>query len=1357
MENIKTVLGRYKQRFIATTSRSRTYFLTRLVNKHTLDIVEFDEAFGENENLEHSLNTYNPLRFERQTVDVETVMTMLMEGDYENAKEILPTLTIKDIKEIENTKKAAAEDEEENNNKSSKSTSTIDDPSDDSTDATVLSQINDTIQTAIKKLNKKFSNVDKLLKESKKQFRDFGKDDLYLGYPFIEGRFISGKYFRAPLILHKVDIKANASKITISLVQGESIINPVFLIAYHIENEMEHKKIDWNLDNDEFMSSVRNKLDDLSVHYKIKEPLARFNSCTKKEYREKALFDYNEFHIKKNIVLGLFPLSDKNIFDDLQKLETSNYEEEDSLVEFIHGNDSLNHLFEEEEKTRAKEDEIKYITDLDYSQKNVVKEALSKSLVIEGPPGTGKSQVLSNIVANYVNQDKKVLVVSQKVPAIEVIYNRIGKLSKNALLIKNHVTDKSSFFEQLKTAIETIKNSEDSDGFEPFSDLDGEIEYIFNELESRDAIYQKDYHGFSFEEIVKSYYEPVNKLEHSIKVLNHHLEHFNTRKEVYETLKSSIQRVYDVYIPEINVVQSQLFNDGDVTTELVKKVIEYLVRSETYEGNKDILFTLIVNDVFDSVSVEPETYRDASTAVLEKLSYRELREKIVNLFESKTTDYYKEHLKETKHSLYEYIGTSDKVRDQLQKWKQLKPKQKVLFVKQLNDPDYKIPFFTFFPLKKLDQDEMKIYETIEEDYETLNPSQLAPEAVQENDQLLRLVIEHEDRQWDAITYKAFESGIYSVDHKNLSNLFEKLKGSRHQFNKETLAELLNEENFIIEISMALALDKLKDSKEALNHILWRLTQKDYESIQSKLAFFNQYDVHLQKLRNSQQKKIRKSRLTIEHSMNDRIKRIASTNPQFKKDVGELLRLSNHKRKKSIRYVTERYHDTITNLFPITLMTPGTVSAVFPNHKHMFDVVIFDEASQMFVEHAVPSIHRCETIIVAGDSQQLRPSSIFSQRFAEGEELEDVELDTDVYAALEEESLLDYCKTKYESVDLRYHYRSEHKELIDFSSRAFYDSRLVFSSNVESNIKVPIELVEVEGEWVDNINEVEAIKVLEIIEHILNTRENNETIGVITFNSKQMELISDMIEERQYENEALQKELDRENKETKADESLFVKNIENVQGDERDIMIFSVAYARNQKGRFINSFGSLSQPGGENRLNVAITRAKKKIYLVKSIKANIMNVNEETKGNYYFKKYLQYVERLNSGQDIEPFLNELGDVDLSSHELSNFDSPFETEVFEALKKRIVSPYELRNQVRVGSFSIDLAIYDTAESKYVLGIECDGAMYHSTKEAVDHDYYRQEYLESRGWNIHRIWSTNWWQNASQEIQKVLAQIN
>ena len=217
-------------------------------------------------------------------------------------------------------------------------------------------------------------------------------------------------------------------------------------------------------------------------------------------------------------------------------------------------------------------------------------------------------------------------------------------------------------------------------------------------------------------------------------------------------------------------------------------------------------------------------------------------------------------------------------------------------------------------------------------------------------------------------------------------------------------------------------------------------------------------------------------------------------------------------------------------------------------------------------------------------------------------------------------------------------------------------------------------------------------------------------------------------------------------------SFFVKNIETVQGDERDIIIFCIGYARNEKGRVAINFGWLNQEGGENRLNVAISRAKEKIYVITSIEPEDLVVDTtKNDGPKLFKQYLEYVKALsdNDTELAKSILLSLLDRNESDHQQLSFDSEFEEEVCDKL---IEQGYNVETQYGVGGYKIDLVIKDS-DGTNLLGIECDGRLYHSSKYARERDYHRQKYLESRGWKIYRIWSTNWWKNPNLEIKKII----
>ena len=474
-----------------------------------------------------------------------------------------------------------------------------------------------------------------------------------------------------------------------------------------------------------------------------------------------------------------------------------------------------------------------------------------------------------------------------------------------------------------------------------------------------------------------------------------------------------------------------------------------------------------------------------------------------------------------------------------------------------------------------------------------------------------------------------------------------------------------------------------------------------------------------------------------------------------KRYNEICRQIESSRKWSVSKFLKKFSFELFKGIKIWLMTPESVSEVLPLEKGLFDLLIFDEASQIYIEKGIPAISRTHKVVIAGDHKQLRPSSLGIGRIEyEDEETED-EKETD-NAALEEESLLDLARFKYPSVLLNYHYRSKYEELINFSNYVFYDGRLNVSPNTEEPINPPIEVIKINnGMWIDRCNRNEALKVVETIKEFFKNRQHNESIGVITFNSNQRDLIMDELDkeclkDRQF-SIICKKEFDR--KENGEDLGMFIKNIENVQGDERDCIIFSLGYAKNESGRVVRNFGWLNQKGGENRLNVAISRAKEKIYVITSILPEELFVDDlKNEGPKIFKKYLEYCYAI-SNRDKETakqILYSFADEKRGINDEVTFDSDFENQVYDALtaKGLIVD-----TQVGVGGYKIDLALRNKDNTKYILGIECDGKLYHSSLLARERDIYRQKYLESRGWKIYRIWSTNWWHNPNKEIENII----
>jgi very-short-patch-repair endonuclease len=469
----------------------------------------------------------------------------------------------------------------------------------------------------------------------------------------------------------------------------------------------------------------------------------------------------------------------------------------------------------------------------------------------------------------------------------------------------------------------------------------------------------------------------------------------------------------------------------------------------------------------------------------------------------------------------------------------------------------------------------------------------------------------------------------------------------------------------------------------------------------------------------------------------------------------------------VRKLVEKYSQIIFNIAPCWLASPEAVASVFPLTRNLFDFIIFDEASQSAVERSLTSLYRGHHIVVMGDEKQLRPFDLFRMDDEEDEEADEELIDESLLS----ESLLVLAKRTYGCRYLVWHYRSKSQELINFSNHAFYDGHLQVAPNtIRTPTLTPIHWVKCEnGLWANRENLREAYAVVNVIENLLIQDEDEESrsIGVITFNDKQRNAILDEIDRRRKSDPTFDElYATAENPQSKnLDDRPFIKNIENVQGDERDIIIFSVGYARDLEGKLRLRFGTLSQEGGENRLNVAISRARQEIIVVSSIEPDELKTDTaKNNGPRRFKDYLRYAKYISEGrnEDVKNILENLNpgftrNVNLQGNSGDNsviFESTFEEIVHDRL---LMLGYEIVTQVGYSGYKIDLAVVHPDDpSKYILGIECDGAMFHSAKSTRERDVMRQEFLKSRGWNIERIWSTNWWRNPEREIQRIKQRI-
>ncbi len=476
---------------------------------------------------------------------------------------------------------------------------------------------------------------------------------------------------------------------------------------------------------------------------------------------------------------------------------------------------------------------------------------------------------------------------------------------------------------------------------------------------------------------------------------------------------------------------------------------------------------------------------------------------------------------------------------------------------------------------------------------------------------------------------------------------------------------------------------------------------------------------------------------------DRIRRLAAeratkVREEHPNDAKLLIAQAAKKRgHKPVRDVVREAEPVLLALKPCWAMSPLNVSQLLPA-KTMFDVVIFDEASQITPADAIPSIVRGKQLIVAGDPKQLPPTAFFVSGSDEEEEEEDESSEAAplVSGVRGYESILDAVEALLRWRMLLWHYRSRDERLIAFSNAHIYDRQLVTFPGIGGDEPLRYELASWDPSAETNSPTPEVNLVVDlVIEHA--RRMPQESLGVIAMGIKHSNRIEECLRQKLRDTPGLEDEIgdffaeDRE-------ERFFVKNLERVQGDERDAIILSIGYGKNQNGSVPLRFGPLLQEGGERRLNVAVTRAKNRITLVTSFKANEIDLDKtNAEGVKLLVQYLQYIE--SSGTN-------LGDQLLDKPALN----PFEVDVRDTLAKnglRLVAQYG------TSGYWIDFAVRHKTKPQFVLALECDGATYHSSESARDRDRLRQDQLERLGWRFHRIWSSEWFYTKGHAVEKVL----
>jgi very-short-patch-repair endonuclease len=1060
-----------------------------------------------------------------------------------------------------------------------------------------------------------------------------------------------------------------------------------------------------------------------------------------------------------------------------------------------------------------------HVLDADSSQlESIYRVQEGHHLIIEGPPGTGKSQTIANIIANALGSGKRVLFVSEKGAAVQVVYDRLQRLGLSTYCLDLHSIKanrkavmnelQEAFDKQLKNEVnqfELIKRKLPEvrsqlsryaeslhQPIEPLSITLFEGIGKFNQLNaySRPMIRLSNIHNTSKIELEK-HLEALEHLERILSLIKKPSEHpwFLAQKTAFSSFEKEELKI-------------KLLEVTKLLQEITEKLEQYSsqlgVKSATCLGDiatfGDVIGTLLDSPSSENSVLTNEHWNHVPSSVTWLLQtgkqFESVRRQLDIFFENEWFDQPTGVFDEWKETLQAH--------QKLSLLRYLTPKyyQDLKAIRQFLNPNS----------QKLDLDSL-----LKNIHKTIQYAELRKELQQQDAQASALFGFHwkglatdwkrleqftgwitQFRQFALQEYfdeKAFEvasQGKLSSEEwqPKLTSLLESSQVVHQKLNELVKILDLKSEQTLISLSVPLTqlAQQTKIWLEALPELETWTNYLEAKTACLSMPFLATYLLESNIEETNANTLVKSFEALFYHQWVDKVvteqegfRKFSTTQHQewqqqfqkLDKEVtdstrSELLsRLQNIKNKafvqaderlrtylqtqirksrqgESIRSMFRKSSELILYLKPCLMMSPLSVAEFIDPSKLQFDLVIFDEASQVKPSEALASIIRAKQAIVVGDSKQLPPTNFFSKQIEGSEsEVENEDAESVIDNKIEE-SILDQCyKAGFKSCMLKWHYRSKHESLIAFSNHKFYQDLYTFPSaeNELYGLKyhyIPEGVYEGEGK-----NTIEARAIVdEICRHA--QHHPHLSLGVATFGMKQRTLILDLIDERKSRDAVLTRFL-----ESHPHERFFVKNLENVQGDERDIMIISVTYGRSHDGKLKMNFGPVNGEQGWRRLNVIATRSRYSMKVFASFRADELDPTRlNNSGARYFREFLFFADK-------KKFSSET-----TVEALTDFDSPFEESVYDALTQQ---GYKCVTQVGQSGYRIDIGILDTeVEGLFVAGVECDGAQYHSSQCARDRDRLRQSVLESLGWTIIRVWSTAWFKNPEGELQRLVSEI-
>ncbi len=1205
-----------------------------------------------------------------------------------------------------------------------------------------------------------------------------GVNILYLAFGFVHWTEAAQpkNVMKAPILLVPVTVinESSIEPYRIKVVDDEIIVNPTF--SFKLQNEHGIQLPD--IEDGEDVVAYFNRVEQLVSKLKWKVS--------------------HECH------LGIFSFLKLNMYQDLK--DNAEVIAESPNVLSLTGESTSPKPTAKPEPSSKKAQilELHNVVDADSSQSEAIEMVKrGKSFVLQGPPGTGKSQTITNIIAECLADGKTVLFVSEKLAALSVVYAKLKQagLAEFCLEIHSHKSNKKQVIEELcrtlkargstvsgraKQELEQKKKAQqDLDVYteelhkvRPI--INSSLYHLFDELavcriapDIDYAIVRVKTKGDNFlrraESAIERYvqytatvgynyrnnpwyglktedisYESILKLQGNLQatltLCQDLLDIKRKAKDLYgidlENLSdAAVFREIFTLMGESAFISPILLATGR-KAEILNTAIQMKPLAEVVMAQRAYLDEVYDNEVYQ---IDGQAYHKALTVqfagAFSRLFSKEYKQMMLELRRCKLNGKKPKYADAVAH-----MNALRKYQDALQSFETLSAtiKDSLGSGYQGVTTDFDRLFAEIQGLLDIQMDYGKLGNILKLSVENFDKEKLV---FQEIAQAFASAYDQSQQAEEALaaSFKREECDFLTM---TLSASMERCK--RCLDNTDKIDNWCEFVKLLAEIDKMALLDYVDYAiKELLdvNMMVLALRKAFYKQWVDCILRDTPLLQELSRIPHDEAVRVFKEKDELNFEINKAIIRASVSAKRPGLDViaqgsavSILLREGEKKRKqKSVRQLLSEIGDLALTIKPCFLMSPLSVSTFLTADMH-FDVVVFDEASQIFPQDAIGSIYRGKQLVVVGDSKQMPPSNFFSTTV-------DMDEETDDESLSDYESILDLCATSFPQCRLKWHYRSRYEQLISFSNQNFYDGTLVtFPSAKADKRGVGVDYIYVDGVFdrQSKTNREEAERVVDLVfEHF--EKHPNRSLGVVAFSTSQQDLIEKLISKRRMTDPS-------KNEFFKSDraEPFFVKNLETVQGDERDTIIFSVAYAKDARGKLLLNFGPLNRLGGERRLNVAVTRAKYNVQLVTSMHYSDIDLSRtQSVGARLLREYLDYAEN--------GVIALQRDTDANVYE--RVDSEFENEVCEFLRE---NGYDVDTQVGCSSFKVDLALKRPGSSNYVLAIECDGNTYASSKSTRDRDRLRQSILENMGWRYYRIWSTDWFRNKRAEKERLLTAV-